>query len=609
MKIRKYLYKILIPLELMIFYLTSTQKNLFKFDYSTLSMTYFDLFLSGIILYFIIKYFKDITKDKSKLFSSKLSKCLMIILNLIVSFSIVAKYTFLSSYNTSIVIKGEYLFRYFLINILVFPIIYSIYYFIKNFKLNLDKKDRTKIEKRKAFWTLFLVIFGIWFIICLSYYPGNLTSDSTDMWAQATGVFKIGSNHSPFYVIIMNILSHIWKNPFIVILFNITLFSYVVAHILSYFYDKKVKLKTLIILEICFGLSVNNVSLITMLWKDIPFTLSMIWLTFELYKLLKQDNFKYNNLYSYIPLIISLIFVRYFRINGIIPYIFVLGLFLVLLIKNKCMQYLFVILITISASLIIKYPIYSAFKVDQNSPSADLSALNKIYLRGFAAVLYYDYDKIEDYTDIDEVIDSNLLITYYNPYNNDTFDFTPEFVAAPKNYDNIQKIYFKYFFKHFKPILRNQLDSTNLLWAFYTPQDGFNYTYSIGINNASYLTKKDLGIDNKKYKLQGDTYIKKGNFIYNSVESYKKVGHYNNIIYTIFYRPAISLYILIILLISWIESRKKHIISMIPTFANVLFWCGFLYHQSYRYLWFIFADTLLLLLINFYENSIKKAKN
>lgn len=609
MKLRKYIYKILIPLELMIFYLTSTQKDLFKFDYSTLSMTYFDLFLSGIVLYFIIKYFKDITKDKSKLFSSKLNKVLMIILNLIVSFSIVGKYTFLSSYNTSIVIKGEYLFRYLLMNILVFPIIYSIYYFINNFKLELDKKERSKKEIRKAFIKLFLVIFGVWFIICLTYYPGNITSDSTDIWAQATGVFKIGTHHSPFYAIIIKLLSYIWKNPFIVILFNITLFSYVVAHILSYFYEKKVKLKTLVIFELIFSLCINHVSLITMLWKDVPFTLSMLWLSFELYKLIKQESLKYKKLYSYIPLIISLVFVRYFRINGVIPYIFVLIFLFILFIKKRYMQHMFVIIITVCASLMIKYPIYSVFKVDTKSGASNLSALNKIYLRGFAAVLYYDYDKEEDYTDIDEVIDSKLLITYYNPYNNDTFDFTPEFVSAPKNYDNIQKIYLKYFFKHFKPILRNQLDSTNLLWSFYTPEDGFNYTYSIGVNNAPYLTKKDLGINDKNYKLKDGVYIKKGNIIYNSIENYKKIGNYNKILYTIFYRPAISLYVLLILLISWIEKKKKLIISMIPTLANILFWCGFLYHQSYRYLWFIFADTLLLLLINFYENStLKKEK-
>ena len=86
------------------------------------------------------------------------------------------------------------------------------------------------------------------------------------------------------------------------------------------------------------------------------------------------------------------------------------------------------------------------------------------------------------------------------------------------------------------------------------------------------------------------------------------MASYSLFIEGIFWRPAVALTITLLIFISWIEKKKKLILCMIPTLSNVLFWCGFLYHQSFRYLWFIYVNTLLFILINIYENSIKKKK-
>ncbi|MCR5788086.1 MAG: hypothetical protein K6G37_03275, partial [Bacilli bacterium] len=266
---------------------------------------------------------------------------------------------------------------------------------------------------------------------------------------------------------------------------------------------------------------------------------------------------------------------------------------------------------TIALTVIIKYPVFNAFDVSKNGPDTSLNAMDRIYIRGLAAMVYYDYSDKEKFEEFDKVISRSILVSYYNPYSNDTFDFEPAYINAEKNFDILKDVYFKYFFNHFGAVLRNQLDGTNLLWSYTTPSDGFNYTYDLGVYYyKEKLTKKELGIsDNFKYSIYNGMYQRGDNPINSTVKAYRSTTGYSMFIESIFWRPAIALTIMLMVLISWIDRKKKLIISMVPTLANILFWCGFLYHQSYRYLWFIYVNTLLYILINIYENSIRKGKN
>ena len=112
-----------------------------------------------------------------------------------------------------------------------------------------------------------------------------MTSDSVDQICQALGVYKITNSHPAFNTILMRYILRIWKNPMAIIICDIAFFSIIISYIFTYLYKNGVKKVFLISATVLFVLAFNNMALIMIIWKDVPFTISLLWLTFELYKI------------------------------------------------------------------------------------------------------------------------------------------------------------------------------------------------------------------------------------------------------------------------------------------------------------------------------------
>ncbi len=164
---------------------------------------------------------------------------------------------------------------------------------------------------KSLFLKYFSIIFTILFIYLLSYFPGIYNSDS--FWqVQQAYYFKFNDWHNPFHTITIAIIFKIFKHVGFYILVQITITSILLAWILKKFNVNH--LNWFLIFLIAFPIT-GLYSIV--LWKDIPYSLSIIWFSTLLYLAYSNKNYLKSN-WNLLAFIVSLSFIMLFRYNGIL---------------------------------------------------------------------------------------------------------------------------------------------------------------------------------------------------------------------------------------------------------------------------------------------------
>ena len=160
-------------------------------------------------------------------------------------------------------------------------------------------------------------------------------------------------------------------------------------------------------------------ALIMIIWKDVPFTISLLWLTFELYKIQKEKEGYFKNVLNDIKLIICLLFVYFFRINGMIPYLIsIVYLFYIMFRSENKKNILFVILVSFFSIWFVKNPVYKFYDIKTGSSSGTAASFAT---KGLGALAYYDADLTkEEKRDLSVLLPIKKLKKNYSAYNIDT---------------------------------------------------------------------------------------------------------------------------------------------------------------------------------------------
>ena len=548
----------------------------------------------------LLNFYYLFNKSFNKLKFKRSELILFIIINLLISFCVSGKVLFMNYYVMTTGINS--IIWFLMVNVFVFPFIYNILYFIDNTHI-INKKKKAKDGKKFAL-NVFLITFITWMIVGIAFYPGNITVDSVIQIQQATGEVAINGSHPIFSTLYIKWLLMIWNNPFVIVIANILLFSFVITRIYKYLYEENVNVKFLYISLLVFVLSVNNISMITMVWKDIPFTISILWLTFELYKIVKEKDEYFKRIINIIFLIISLIFTYFFRQNGVFPFIVVIIYLLYLLIKSKeRIRIISTVLITIVLVFVIKGPVFSYYAVDDSSGYSTAGA-GSFAAKGLGALIYYDADiSDEDKELISKMGSFEDLKLHYNAYSIDTYSQMPGFNSGIDEIgiNKLYEAYIRNFFTNPKVIIRDKLDGSNLLWSYETPADGYIYSYDYGVDFTA-----SVGILKQFKANYYDKYVPKRNIISKAVEIYQKQTEDYEITNMIFWRFGFVLSILFILTYYMITKSVKIIPVLYPTAISILFWLVFMNHHSYRYVWFLFINVFFITIFTMMENNKKK---
>ncbi|MCP4349670.1 MAG: hypothetical protein GY795_29675 [Desulfobacterales bacterium] len=186
-------------------------------------------------------------------------------------------------------------------------------------------KDLFFHEKRPVFWSMFLLSSGVYSLWLMGQWPGYMTIDSFSTWLQAkTLVF--GGLHPIVYSIYTLALMQIADSPATVAVFQILAASALGSYIFYFCVKKGVPFILVFLFFSAFTLSVpNNVYNIT-LWKDIPFSMLVIFWGFYIFYLgfeKKHGNPLEFSLKKLIVLSSLLVLTSTIRHNGIIYLAFI----------------------------------------------------------------------------------------------------------------------------------------------------------------------------------------------------------------------------------------------------------------------------------------------
>lgn len=186
--------------------------------------------------------------------------------------------------------------------------------------------------KRRVFWLFLggsLPVYSAWLLV---FWPGVASIDSLKIWRAALLPDVYLNDHPFLNVLLYRYLAHFWNNIAVVPLFHIVMLAVLVASIFYSLYCRKVPLKMLLpfYLLLIFSLPIGLYN--TILWKDIPFALIIVFWGYAFVNLYLQKiegTLRYSK--EQIVVFLLLLFaVALIRHNGAV-YLLVIPLYFVLL--------------------------------------------------------------------------------------------------------------------------------------------------------------------------------------------------------------------------------------------------------------------------------------
>ncbi len=223
------------------------------------------------------------------------------------------------------------------------------------------------VENKKGNKCIFLLICALILIVpaCFAlaaFNPGISSYDTNECLAiYAHNMKNMPNWHPPFYVFLLKAIITIWDSTYAVVLVQFVFWEFVVLELISFLYRKGISDKMLLMFAVALGVNTSNVLYLCTIWKDIPYGISLLWLTIIIGKFVVDRKYYEGMKKVYIELVIALVLVYFMRQNGIVPYVLsALGLVL-LFKKNRKM------ILSIATSLVliflIRGPLYSSIGV------------------------------------------------------------------------------------------------------------------------------------------------------------------------------------------------------------------------------------------------------
>ncbi len=271
---------------------------------------------------------------------------------------------------------GSLLLDIYAIGALLFPIIKKLYNFIKKgYLINKEYK-----YKKWWFIILFVVLFASWIPYFINFYPGLMSPDSLNQWAQAAGLIDYSNHHPIAHTMLIKLFYLIGKflhNPSLGVafysLFQMAIMALVFAYGLYYLLKKKVSIWFIISCILIYSVVPVFGYYSVTVWKDVLFGAGSYLLMIQLFKYLNEKEFK---VFDIILLIFSVLWVGVFRTNGLYVAILI-GIICVLFIKGKRKQSLLFILIPAICAYIITGPIYSLCGISKTEFTENIGVMIK----------------------------------------------------------------------------------------------------------------------------------------------------------------------------------------------------------------------------------------
>ena len=330
--------------------------------------------------------------------------------------------------------------------------------------------------------TYFCLPLFVWLLYWTAFFPGLMSGDSIDQWRQIQ-TLELSDAHPAFHTFVNWMLTRVWNSPAIISLTQIIIFSTLLGMALSNLDIKyQVNRGVLVLITLFFAVSPVHGMLVNSLWKDLPYSLCLFWLTYLLIVvyLSKGEWLKLPS--NQIHLIILLVSILLFRHNGIIP-AFGVGFLLFIYYKGNWKGILRVFVSTIFLFVFVKYFLYSFFDI---SPTPKVLSLS-LPIHQVGAMMYNDVQlDSEQKVVVEKLMPIEFWKGNYHKYTVDTLIYHPEFNL--RIFDTEKNITFEFIkvwlglsIQHPRIAVQDWLYQTSIIWRAQEPPNSKPYYSELGI--------------------------------------------------------------------------------------------------------------------------------
>lgn len=175
-------------------------------------------------------------------------------------------------------------------------------------------------EKRYIFWLFFTGAATVYALWLTAFWPGVLSVDSLKVWRAARLPDVVIANHPQAYVLFYRFLFHIWGHVAVVPVGHIVLMAVFIAHVFFRLYRQGVPRAVLLPFYMLVVFSVPVGLYNTVLWKDIPFALLVVFWAYSLadFRLRRRKGELRFSLQQAIAFFLLYLAVGFIRPNGMV---------------------------------------------------------------------------------------------------------------------------------------------------------------------------------------------------------------------------------------------------------------------------------------------------
>lgn len=364
------------------------------------------------------------------------------------------------AYPLDLKVTSEGLFIYTVTVLWFIPVINSVLY-----GLDIAAKHVFQGKKNMGRWQFASLLAAVLLLpAAYNLFANNPGISSPDTYASmvvnAKHLHGMFDWHPAFYCMVLRAIESVWDSTYAVIAVQYFFWAYVMVEFFLYLRKKGVADVILICAALFFGMNAGNFIHLNTIWKDIPYTLSLLW-AFILTAKLAIDFEEYKSKrYIYVELIVALTGVFFYRKNGIVTFCVIVAALCIVFRKNR--RVIASLVTSVVLVGVIKGPVYTYFQVVDPGTGGMYHGLGQDILGA-----YYSGGEVSE--------DTLQMITKMTGGNNSEYEYKPTWSAQQYGVDvRPSKFIINYIDTFLKnPILmaRAVINREDALWDIYQGQD------------------------------------------------------------------------------------------------------------------------------------------
>lgn len=438
--------------------------------------------------------------------------------------------------------------------------------------------EHTKKEKINVLKISSILLIATNVIYYFAFFPGFLTSDSTDQWGQMLS-YTFYDAHPVAHTLFNLLCTSIWKNPGAVSLVQIIIFVSISIYAISVLLELNIP-KRFIYMMVTIYIVSPVFSLMNMtLWKDVMHSNMIFLFTIIMLKLYESDFEWIKKKRNFAIFMLTGLGVLMFRHNGLSAILAVFVMSIILYWKKWKSVIISYSILLISFFVIIG-PIYNMFGIESdllrkrdNELPYDVMTYHTI-----SYILHNDGQiSKEDLNELSKIVDINAVIDGYSRYHRSNLlnlEVNEAYLIDHK--DKYIDIYKRIVRDNQMQVIENTLNTKSYLWELIHPVDAY-----LNLAPVNTIYENEYGLVMNPLD----------NTLNDILTSYFNITSHKPLI-SIVWRPVLGIFILMLAaIVMIIKYGYKSLIMLVPTMGN---WAGIFLtvnFQDFRYMYCIFLVT------------------